>query len=744
MPFSRWPLWRRAGLLVVLVGLAACGGGDPTQPAPPAPPPPPPPPPPPAPVASVVLSETAPVMVPQGTLQLTASPRDAQGNTLAGRTITWTTSAQTVATVSASGLVTAHALGNATITATSEGQSGIAQLSVVQGATVTTQGGTFTFQNGAVTLAVPAGAVSSPVAMTVVEDTDPPPAAPAGYQISGKVYRLGPVGVTFAQPVTVTLKYDPGKLPSFAMSGDLAVLQRGTGAWSGLSDVAVNVAAGTISGKAASFAVAPPALAGADGPMATPGGGAQVAVGVLDPTVSLTPGSVSLNAQQRVAIFTAVLAPRGQGIPLPAASLLKYRWSTTGQNGGLSGPGPSTWTDLIDMQYTATAPQLSQMSGEIDRVTVEVLLNPEVLADPSLGPPRIITAEAVIDADLRVTYDITPQFSTIGPGDTKDLHFLIRDQQGNEITLPNAYEIEWNSSANHGSIPSGLGNRVLDVTYTAMTTFQSAPPRVDDVEAVAFEVVQHVIRTAIPAPLGGFINMYDTTHTTRPERGRAKGFIEVEVQYEATLTPQSSLIRRGESTNLSVTINPAYTGPGLEYKYSTSGGQGTINHAAGTRVTSPQVTLTADTWAPGGMQTVIVEVVSVVAGVELETIATGSVEVEVDPWHSGRFAVERTNAGLPACVNVYVYAPKVAGATSYQLVADQFNDPDGVYGTMYSKTFSGPTGTGVDQVQDAGSEYRILLVPAGCSSILESSIQARITREQNRFAGIRVRVKASQ
>jgi len=277
-----------------------------------------------------------------------------------------------------------------------------------------------------------------------------------------------------------------------------------------------------------------------------------------------------------------------------------------------------------------------------------------------------------------------------------------------------------------------------------MTTFQSAPPRVDDVEAVAFEVVTHVIRTAIPAPLGGFINHYDTTHTTRPERGRAKGFVEVEVQYEATLTPQQTLIRRGESTSLSVSINPAYTGPGLEYKYSTSGGQGTIDHTPGTRVTSNQVTLTADTWAPGGMQTVKVDVVSVVAGVELETIATGEVEVEVDPWHSGRFSVERTNAGLPACVNVYVYAPKVPGATSYELVADQFNDPDGVYGTMYTNTFSGPTGSGVGQVQDAGPEYRILLVPAGCSSILESSIQARITREQNRFAGIRVRVKATQ
>lgn len=738
------PQWRHSWLVLVLAIGVACGGGDPTQPAPPAPPPPPPPPPPPAPVASVVLSETAPVMVPQGTLQLTATPRDAQGNALSGRTITWTSSAQTVATVSNSGLVTANALGSATITASSEGQSGTAQLTVVQGATVSTQGGTYTFQNGAVAVTVPAGAVSTPVTMTVVPETDPPPAGPAGYRISGPVYRLGPVGVTFAQPVTVTLKYDPAKLPTYAMSGDLTVLQRGTGNWSGLSDLSVNVAAGTISGKATSFAAAPPAGTWGDGPYATGGGGAQVTVGVQDPTVSLSPGSISLNAQQRVAIFTAVLAPRGQGIPLPAPSQLKYRWTTTGQNGALSGPGPTTWTDLIDMQYTATAALLSQMSGEIDRVTVEVLLNPEVLTDPSLGPPRIITAEAVIDADLRVTYDITPQSSEIGPGDTKNLRLLIRDQQGNEINLPNDFEIEWHSSANHGSIPNGLGPRVLDVVYTANTTFQTAPPRVDDVEAVAFQVVQHVIRISRPAPLGGFINDYDTTHTTRPERGRAKGFVTVKVPYEATLTPQSVKIQRGGSTAINVSISPAYTGPGLMYKYSTTGGQGTINHPAGTRVASTQVTLTADAWAPGGMQTVKVDVVSVVANTELETVATGEVEVEVDPFHAGRFAVERTNAGLPACVNVYLYAPKVAGATSYQLIADGYNDPDGVYGTSYMLNFAGPTGTGVGQVQDAGPEYRILLVNAGCSSILESSIQARITREQNRFTGIKVRVKAIQ
>src|SRR5438105_2626298 len=64
------------------------------------------------------------------TLQLTATPKDAGGNTLTGRTITWGSSSSSVATVSSSGLVSGVATGSATITATSEGKSGTAAITV--------------------------------------------------------------------------------------------------------------------------------------------------------------------------------------------------------------------------------------------------------------------------------------------------------------------------------------------------------------------------------------------------------------------------------------------------------------------------------------------------------------------------------------------------------------------------------------------------------------------------------------
>ena len=83
------------------------------------------------PVASVTVTPpTASLNVGQ-TVQLTATPRDASGNPLLGRPVTWTTSNGTIASVSSSGLVTGVAAGGpVTITATSGGQSGTATVTV--------------------------------------------------------------------------------------------------------------------------------------------------------------------------------------------------------------------------------------------------------------------------------------------------------------------------------------------------------------------------------------------------------------------------------------------------------------------------------------------------------------------------------------------------------------------------------------------------------------------------------------
>ena len=86
-----------------------------------------------APVASVIVTPTTATIGPGGTVQLTATTKDAAGNVLTGRAVTWTSGNTAAATVSASGLVTGVAAGSPTITATSEGQSGTASVTVTGG-----------------------------------------------------------------------------------------------------------------------------------------------------------------------------------------------------------------------------------------------------------------------------------------------------------------------------------------------------------------------------------------------------------------------------------------------------------------------------------------------------------------------------------------------------------------------------------------------------------------------------------
>ncbi len=77
----------------------------------------------PAPVTSVTMNSGGTHLGVGGTLQLYATPRGAQGQALSQREITWSSSDSGVATVSSSGLVTGVSIGDATITATCEGQS---------------------------------------------------------------------------------------------------------------------------------------------------------------------------------------------------------------------------------------------------------------------------------------------------------------------------------------------------------------------------------------------------------------------------------------------------------------------------------------------------------------------------------------------------------------------------------------------------------------------------------------------
>jgi hypothetical protein len=194
--------------------LSACGGSDPTNP-------PPPPPAPPA-VASVTVSPDTGTVAPGGTLQLAVTLRDAAGQAITGRTVTWASSDLTRASVSSTGLVTGAADGAVVITATSEGKGGDAHLTIAfpppalvvptfeaaraASARLGVDGGsiTATRSDGAIlTLAIPGGALLDSATITVT-----PVLAIGNLPLSGGLagaVKFGPEGLRLAVPASLTI-----------------------------------------------------------------------------------------------------------------------------------------------------------------------------------------------------------------------------------------------------------------------------------------------------------------------------------------------------------------------------------------------------------------------------------------------------------------------------------------------------------------------------------------------------------
>lgn len=107
---------RNAPSLILCALLAACGGDSSS--------------PPPA-VATVEVSPSTSSKQVGETVQHSATVKDATGNILSGQSVTWSSSATSVASVSAAGLVTANAIGTTTISATAGGKTGTATFTVV-------------------------------------------------------------------------------------------------------------------------------------------------------------------------------------------------------------------------------------------------------------------------------------------------------------------------------------------------------------------------------------------------------------------------------------------------------------------------------------------------------------------------------------------------------------------------------------------------------------------------------------
>src|SRR5690606_6746406 len=103
------------GMLGLATFLAACG--DPSGPSR---------------VATIVLDAPTTELAVGGTVQLSATVRDRDGNLLTDEPVRWSTSNPAVVSVNAAGLATAVAPGSASVTASADGRSASAQLTVYE------------------------------------------------------------------------------------------------------------------------------------------------------------------------------------------------------------------------------------------------------------------------------------------------------------------------------------------------------------------------------------------------------------------------------------------------------------------------------------------------------------------------------------------------------------------------------------------------------------------------------------
>ena len=124
---------QRVAIAVLMMAvMTACGGGGDGTTAPT-------PPPVNVGVATVTVS-LSPAQITVGTTATaTAELRSSAGAVLAGRPVEWSSSAPAIASVNSAGVVSAIAAGSATITATSEGRSGSASLTVIPAPVATVQ-----------------------------------------------------------------------------------------------------------------------------------------------------------------------------------------------------------------------------------------------------------------------------------------------------------------------------------------------------------------------------------------------------------------------------------------------------------------------------------------------------------------------------------------------------------------------------------------------------------------------------
>jgi len=390
------------------------------------------------PIALVRVSPPAGNVVIGGTLTLQGEALDGTGAVLPNRLLEWASSAPTIATVSNTGVVTGVAVGQATISATGEGKTGTAIVTVlpspVVSITVQPNGGSLPAGGTLTLVATPRDANGQPLtgrtlqwrssndAVATVSSSGLLTAiSPGTVTITVSAPGGGPNGTTPSATVNVTVLIQP--VGSAVIVPSPASVQVG-------QTVALTVNLFDGNGEPLSAAGRTIAWSSSNASIASvnsSGTVTGVAIGTVTVTATVTtpgqPGSVQANVQLTVSNqpVVSVLVT-----PTPATVHVGYQRQFTAIARNAAGqalPGrPIVWTS--SNQNIATVDAVTGMVTGVSQGSVQIRATSEGVQGVALVTIDLVPVSAVI---------ITPASATLMPAQTVPLTAVPRDSAGNTI-----------------------------------------------------------------------------------------------------------------------------------------------------------------------------------------------------------------------------------------------------------------------------------------------------------------------
>jgi uncharacterized protein YjdB len=403
-----------------------------------------PPPPAPEPVASVAVSPATAELQVGGTTQLTATPRDAAGNPLTGRTVTWSSSAPGIATVSANGTVTGVAPGTATITATSEGRTGTSTVTVVAPppapvASVTVTPPTAQVQvGGTVQLAAtPRDAAGNPLTGRTVTWTSSAPLV-ASVDANGRVTALLPGTATITatsegrsgtSTVTVTA-LPPAPVASVSVTPPTAEVQ--TGGTVQLTATPRDAAGNPLAGRTVTW---------------TSSNNGVATVNANGLVTAVAPGTATITATSEGRSGTSTVTVTAPP-PAPVASVSVTPPTAEVQTGGTvqltATPRDAAGNPLAGRTVTWTSSNTGVATVDANGRVTAVAPGTATITATSEGRTGTSAITVVAPPPAPVaTVAVSPSTGTLDPGGSLQLTATLRDAGGNVLT---GRTVTWTSS----------------------------------------------------------------------------------------------------------------------------------------------------------------------------------------------------------------------------------------------------------------------------------------------------------